>query len=277
MSNLPLHHARLTFLGGAGTVTGSKTLLEFGGTRILIDCGLFQGLKDLRDLNWCPLFIDPATIDVIILTHAHLDHCGYLPVLVKNGFKGEIHCTTATRDLAEIILKDSAKIQEEDANRANRHNYTKHDPAKPLYTLHYVDETLKHFVTHEFLEWVIINSDIKFELLPNGHILGSSFAKIEVDQKTFLFSGDIGQLQPTLLYPPKKIKKADYLILESTYGDRNHGEGDAKKELSEIIDATFSRRGILMIPSFAVERTQELLYFIYQLERKVNYQRCPFI
>ena len=268
MSKLLSSQVRITFLGGAGTVTGSKTLIEFGDHTILVDCGLFQGLKELRNLNRCPFPVLPKKIDAIILTHAHLDHCGYLPVLVREGFKGPIYCTEPTRDLAEIILKDSAKIQEEDANRANRYNYSKHDPAKPLYSISDVFDTIGLFSAHDFNEWVIINNDIKFEFLPNGHILGSAFTKIIIDEKTFLFSGDIGQSKPMLLYPPKKIKEADYIVMESTYGDRIHPEIDTKTELLKIIDATYARKGILMIPSFAVERTQEILYLIYQLRKE---------
>ena len=156
---------KLRFLGGAGTVTGSKTLIEFNQMRYLVDCGLFQGLKELRNLNWDPFPIDPSTIDAVILTHAHLDHCGYLPVLVKNGFKGEIHCTQPTKDLTTIILMDSAKIQEEDAARANKHNYSKHPVAKPLYTTDDVYKTLRLFVEHDLHEWVILDPDVSFQFL----------------------------------------------------------------------------------------------------------------
>ena len=211
-------HFKLTFLGAAGTVTGSKTLLETNGSKTLIDCGLFQGLKDLRKLNWAPFPVDVTKIDSILITHGHLDHCGFIPVLVKKGFKGEIHCTEATAELVAIILKDSAKIQEEDALRANRYNYTKHKVAKPLYTLKDVTKSLELIVTHDFNEWVILNKDVKFEFLNNGHILGSSFIKMKVFNKVVVFSGDIGQTKPMLLYPPKKISEVDYLIMESTYG-----------------------------------------------------------
>jgi metallo-beta-lactamase family protein len=259
---------RLTFLGGAETVTGSKTLVETDSIKVLVDCGLFQGLKELRELNRAPFIIDPSTIDAIILTHAHLDHCGYIPVLVKNGFKGEIHCTHPSRDLAEIILKDSAKIQEEDALRANKYRYTKHKEAKPLYTQEDVLKSLELFVAHDFSEWTILDPSIKFEFLNNGHIIGSGFVNMIANDRKIVFSGDIGRTKPMLLYPPKKIKEADYIIMESTYGDRNHEDTDVKKEIEAVINETYDKRGILMIPSFAVERTQEILYVIYQLRKE---------
>lgn len=269
------HLAKITFLGAAGTVTGSKTLLEFNGKKILVDCGLFQGLKELRLLNREPFPVDPAHIDQIILTHAHLDHCGFIPVLVKNGFRGEIHCSAPTLDLTEIILKDSAKIQEEDAIRANKNNYSRHDNATPLYTQADVIKSMKLFVPHDFNEWVILNNDMKFEFLSNGHILGSAFVNLKLDQKTIVFSGDIGQTDPILLYPPKKIKQADYIVMESTYGDRLHEHANAKEMLRDVIESTYNKRGILMIPSFAVERTQELLYFIYQLRKEGSLPNIP--
>lgn len=259
--------AKLTFLGAAGTVTGSKTLLEADGMKILIDCGLFQGLKQLRDLNRAPFIIDPSKIDAIILSHAHLDHCGYIPVLVKKGFNGDIHCTDATYDLTEIILKDSAKIQEEDADRANRYHYAKHAVAEPLYTSKDVEETLSLFVKHDFNQWVKLSPNIQFELLNNGHILGSAFVNLDVHSRKIVFSGDIGRMKPLLMYPPKKITEADYIVMESTYGDRLHEVENVKQELRDVIHHTYSKRGILMIPSFAVERTQEILYLIYQLRQ----------
>ncbi len=266
---------KLTFLGGAGTVTGSKTLLETSSFKVLVDCGLFQGLKHLRELNRLPLIVQASRIDALVLTHAHLDHCGYIPLLVKNGFKGPIHCTAPTLELAEIILKDSAKIQEEDAERANRYNYTKHSKAEPLYTQKDVEKAMQLFVAHDFSEWVILDSSIKFQFLNNGHILGSGFVNMEVNDSKVVFSGDIGRLEPMLLYPPKKIKEADYVIMESTYGDRIHGEENIKASLLKVIEETFDKGGILMIPSFAVERTQEILYLIYQLRQEDKLPPVP--
>jgi metallo-beta-lactamase family protein len=258
----------IKFLGAAQTVTGSKTVVSFNNFNVLIDCGLFQGLKELRQLNRAEFPISPAKIDVVLLTHGHLDHCGYLPLLVKNGFKGEIHCTHPTQDLAEIILKDSAKIQEEDATRAQSHGYSKHEKAEPLYTIKDVMTCLNLFVGHDLSEWVILNNDFKFQFLNSGHIIGGAFVDLLVDSKKLLFTGDIGRLDPMLLYPPKTVKEADYVIMESTYGDRAHQETDVKTALLEVIKETVGNKGILMIPSFAVERTQEIIYLLHQLREE---------
>ena len=261
--------ATLKFLGGAGTVTGSKTLVELDGQRILIDCGLFQGLKELRKMNWEDFPINPSSIDAVVLTHAHLDHCGYLPLLVKKGFSGSIHCTWPTLNLTEIILKDSAKIQEEDAERATSHRYSIHEKAEPLYEVKDVEACLPLFVGHDLNEWVILNEFMKFEFLNSGHILGGAFVNLLVEGKTILFCGDIGRKEPMLLYPPKRIKEADYIVLESTYGDRNHEKSnDVKAEFLKIVNETLKNKGTLMIPSFAVERTQEVIYLIYQLKKE---------
>jgi metallo-beta-lactamase family protein len=270
-----MEKAKIQFLGGAGTVTGSKTLIESNGKKILIDCGLFQGLKNLRELNWKALPVDPSTIDAIILTHAHLDHCGYIPVMVKNGFKGKIHCTSPTAELAEIILLDSAKIQEEDAERAQRLEYSGHKKCKPLYTIKEAQASFDYFEQHDYSEWVLINHDIKFQLHNAGHILGSALVELKVYDKKFLFSGDIGRTKPMLLYPPKKITEVDYLILESTYGDRTHRIQNAKESLFQIIKETYARKGILMIPSFAIERTQELIYLLHELREEGKLPKIP--
>ncbi|MCE2683244.1 MAG: MBL fold metallo-hydrolase [Cryomorphaceae bacterium] len=265
----------LTFLGGAGTVTGSKILIETPQKKVLIDCGLFQGLKELRKLNWEDFPIDPSSIDELILTHAHLDHCGYIPLLVKKGFKGSIHCTYPSKELAEIILLDSAKIQEEDAERASRYNYSKHSKPEPLYKIADVIIAMKQFVPHDLHEWIIVNENIKFQLLNAGHILGSSFVDLRIHDKKMVFSGDIGRKDPMLMYPPAKIEEADYIILESTYGDRTHEIADVKRELLGVINETYQNRGVLMIPSFAVERTQELIYLLYQLRLEDKLPKIP--
>jgi metallo-beta-lactamase family protein len=266
---------KITFLGGAGTVTGSKTLIEFGSSIILVDCGLFQGLKDLRERNRKPFPIHPSKIDAILLTHAHLDHCGYLPVLVRDGFEGKIYCTKPTKQLTEIILADSGKIQEEDAERANRYGYSKHEQAKPLYTAKDAAMVRPHFSTHNYDEWVILDAGIKFQFLNAGHIIGSAMIELKINGEKFLFSGDVGRKDPLLLYPPKKVEQADYIVLESTYGDREHQDEDVKSKLAKVINETYQRKGILMIPSFAVERTQEMIYLLYQLMEEDAIPRQP--
>lgn len=255
----------IIFYGAAGTVTGSKTLLSFKGKKILVDCGLFQGLKPLRQKNWEDLPIDAKEIDEIILTHAHLDHCGYLPRLVKQGFKGPIHATAPTIELANIILLDSAKIQEEEAEDANRRGYTKHEKALPLYDRKDVEQVMPMFVPHKNSEFVLLGEDLKFQFHHSGHILGGALVEIFAGEKTIVFSGDIGQEKPLLLYPPKNLSKADIVIMESTYGDRLHFDENPRELLLEAISNTYRKGGILFIPSFAVERSQEILYLLSQM------------
>lgn len=258
---------KLTFFGGAGTVTGSKILLEVNYKKILIDCGLFQGLKELRLKNWEEMQANFKELDSVILTHAHLDHTGYLPILVKNGFLGKIYSTPATKDLTEIILLDSAKIQEEDARRANVHHYTKHDPAKPLYEVDDAKLTMTHFETINLDTWNIIDDNIKFKFTNSGHILGSAFVVLEVNGKIIVFSGDIGRKKPILLYPFDFIEKADYLVIESTYGNRNHKNFSVTELLLKYINHTYQKGGILIIPTFSVERAQEIIYLLSLLKR----------
>ncbi|RMG31829.1 MAG: MBL fold metallo-hydrolase [Bacteroidetes bacterium] len=265
----------LKFLGAAGTVTGSKTLLQQAGRRILIDCGLFQGLKELRLLNWEDFPLDPVSIESLLLTHAHLDHCGYIPLLVKKGFRNPIHCTEPTVALSQIILTDSAKIQEEEAERANRYGYTKHHPAKPLYTRADVTHSMPFFTPHQYREWVIINEYFKFQFLNAGHILGSAMVEVKAGDKKILFSGDLGRARPMLLRPPAHPPGADVLVLESTYGDRFHPQVDAKEELHEIIWGCYEKNGTLIVPTFAVERAQELLFLLAQLRREARLPELP--
>ncbi|MER2998812.1 MBL fold metallo-hydrolase [Pontibacter populi] len=266
---------QLTFLGGAGTVTGSKILLKTAKNQILIDCGLFQGLKQLRLLNWQKPAIKLEELDAIILTHGHLDHCGYLPVLVKNGFDGPIYATEPTRDVTRIILNDSARIQMEDAEEANRGGYSIHHPAKPLYNLDDVARTMPLFDTHNYGEWVIINEDFKFCFRNSGHILGSAIVELKCQGRTFLFSGDIGQRQPLLMDPPVRLREADYVIMESTYGDRLHSEISPYTELTEVVNHTYDKGGVLVIPSFAVERAQELLLLLNTLKEDKSIPPIP--
>lgn len=262
------HSFSISFLGGAGTVTGSKTLLEFDGQKILIDCGLFQGLKVLRQKNWQPLPVNPSSINSVIITHAHLDHVGYIPLLVKNGFSGNIYATPPTCDLAKIILLDSAKLQEEEAWLANQGGYARHTPAKPLYTINDAEKSFKHFVPIEDENWVPLRNDFSFRFLRNGHILGSAFVEIILKGKKIVFSGDLGRANPLLLEPPVKISEADYLILESTYGDRDHPKMPAESVLASIVIDALRKKGNLIIPTFAVERAQEIMFLLNSLKSK---------
>lgn len=266
---------KLTFLGGAGTVTGSKTLLESNYTKILIDCGLFQGLKELRLKNWGSLPLNLNELDLVLLTHAHLDHSGYLPVLVKNGYKGKIYCTKATRDLTEIILLDSGKIQEEDARRANKYSYTKHDIAKPLYDVEDAKDAITHIETIEINQWHTYNNEIKFKFLNSGHILGSAFIVIDIQGKILVFSGDIGRKEPILLPQYQYIEQADYLVIESTYGNRLHRKISIIDGLLRYIKLTYSKGGILVIPTFSVERAQEIIYLLSILKRQNKLPEIP--
>lgn len=259
---------KIHFLGASGTVTGSKFLLEAFGKNILIDCGMFQGLKELRELNWQKFSFPPAEIDLVLLTHGHLDHTGALPRLVKDGFQGEIRGTSPTLAIAEIILTDSAKIQQEDAERANDEHFSIHEPALPLYNEDDVINTLELFQSARPEEWIIYDEHIKYRFRPNGHILGSTYIELEIGEKIFIFSGDIGQENDSLLKPPLKPKRADYLFLESTYGDRLHPREDPAQILKTAIEQTLEQQGILIIPSFAVERLQSLMYSIYVLRKK---------
>lgn len=253
------------FLGAAGTVTGSKYLIESSEKNILIDCGLFQGIKKLRELNWSQLPIKISDIDMVVLTHGHLDHSGFLPNLVKMGYRGPIWATAPTIDIAKIILEDSAKIQEEEAEKANKEHYTKHNPAKPLYTLKHVEKTIPLFEAKEEGNWLQVSDNIRLRFQYNGHILGATFLDIDLFGKHFVFSGDVGRPSDPLLRDPKKPEKADILFLESTYGDRLHPKESTLDEMQKIILETYELKGTIIIPSFAVERAQLLIYLLWQL------------
>ena len=265
------------FLGAAGTVTGSKYLIEAPGKKFLVDCGLFQGLKQLRLLNWDHLPVEVASIDFVLLTHGHLDHTGYLPRLVQDGFKGKIYGTAPTLDIAEIILRDSARLQEEEAKQANEEGFSKHQPAKALYTEKDVEATLTHFSPIGIDQWIDLGGDIKARFQTNGHIIGSTFIEVHIGKKKFVFSGDIGQDDDLLLQPPKRPKEADVLFIESTYGDRLHPEGDIQERLKTIILETIVKGGSVIIPSFAVERTQVMMYLLWQLRKDGQLPDVPFI
>lgn len=264
------------FLGAAGTVTGSKYLLEFPGTNILVDCGMFQGVKKLRELNWQYLPVDAEAIDLVVLTHGHMDHSGFLPRLLKMGYRGPIWGTAPTLDIAEIILRDSAKIQEEDAQRANRKGYSKHNPAKPLYSTKDVEKALSFFTDKPEGTWIGIGENIRLRFQYNGHILGACYIEIDAFGRRFVFSGDVGRNNDPLLRDPKRPEKADILLLESTYGDRMH-PSEEKNKFRDIINETVQKNGTLIIPSFAVERAQLLMYLLWKLHENKEIADLPII
>lgn len=257
---------KLTFLGGTGTVTGSKYLLSNGSKSVMVDCGLFQGLKELRLRNWDRFPINPADIETVVLTHAHIDHTGYLPLLVKNGFNGKVYCSEATRDYCQILLPDSAHLQEEDARFANKRGFSKHRPALPLYTQDDAQKALALFTPIDYEQDVDLGGGLTLRLSPNGHILGSAFARIHDAKTSILFSGDIGRFRDILMQPPALIRQADYLVIESTYGNRLHDKSDPKIKLAEVINQTVQRNGVVLVPVFAVGRAQEVLYYIHLLK-----------
>jgi metallo-beta-lactamase family protein len=267
----------LTFLGAARTVTGSKHLLEIDGQRILFDCGLFQGLKELRLRNWMSLSVPPDTIDAVVLTHAHIDHCGWLPRLVAQGFRGRVHCTGGTADLCKLVLPDAAHIQEEDAKFANKRGYSKHAPALPLYTEGDAAEALTRLKTAPFNTKVSVSKEIEIEFINAGHLLGSSYVLVTRKGKSgrILFGGDLGRYNRPILPDPSPGVDADVLLVESTYGDRLHPAEDDGETLARIITATFARRGKVIIPAFAIGRVEELLYWLFKLEDEGRLPRLP--
>ncbi len=268
---------KIKFIGGAGTVTGSKTVVESDGIRILIDCGQFQGIKPLRELNWEPLPVLPSSIDFVLLTHGHLDHCGWLPRLVDQGFKGKIYCTSPTKDVTRLILLDSAKIQEEDAKRANLEKSAKHEFAQPLYTVKQAEKVFPLFRVIKEKEVVVLDAEISAVFTNAGHIIGACSIELNVENKILVFSGDIGRDNDVLMYPPTKPKKADYVFLESTYGNRLHPDTDAKAELEMYINNTVAKGGTIIIPSFAVERAQMVMYLLWQLKEEGRIPNIPYI
>src|SRR5262245_23279979 len=267
----------LQFLGASGTVTGSKYLVRHRGQQVLLDCGLFQGLKELRLRNWLKPEFAPREITSVVLSHAHLDHSGYLPLLVRRGFRGAVHCTTATADLLEVLLPDSAKLQEEDAERANREGYSKHHPALPLYDRNDVKEALRLVDTHPFDKLFPVAGDIKVVYRRTGHILGAASIDLAIgktDPVRIAFSGDIGRYGDPLLHDPEPVPEADVVLVESTYGNRLHPP-DPMNELARIINDAVHRGGALIVPAFAVGRTQEVIWYIRQLEDKSQIPILP--
>ena len=265
---------KLAFLGAAGTVTGSKTLVTHEGKQVLVDCGLFQGYKNLRLMNWDPFPFGPKQLDAVVLTHAHLDHSGALPLLVKRGFRGPVFATPSTIDVCRILLPDSGRIQEEDAEFANRHGISKHKPALPLYTEEDADRALRRLQPVPFDQAADV-AGMQVRLRRAGHILGASSVELTVDETTALFSGDLGRPDDLIMREPEPIERADYIVTESTYGDRMHDASNAEQLLGEVIKRTAARGGIVVIPAFAVGRAQSLLYAIYRLKQQSQIPDLP--
>jgi metallo-beta-lactamase family protein len=261
----PGDRMKLTFLGAANTVTGSRHVVEAGGVRLLLDCGMFQGFKTLRERNWGPLAVAPATIDAVVLSHAHLDHSGWLPLLVKQGFKGPIYASPATRDLTEVLLLDSAHLQEEDARRANRGGWSRHQPALPLYTVADAKRALAKIVSVAAGRSVSVGN-MRISLTPAGHLLGAMCVSVVAGGRTLVYSGDLGRDDDLLMPPPQPIQHADVLLIESTYGNRRHPVDDVQVRLGAIIRANVRRGGSVLMPSFAVGRAQALLLALQRLK-----------
>lgn len=266
---------RLRFLGAAETVTGSKYLLTHGEKNILIDCGLFQGLKELRLKNWDRFPLRPDTIDAIILTHAHIDHSGYIPRLIKEGFAGKIYCTRATMELCRILLPDAGYLQEEDAKFYNRKKLSKHSPALPLFSEAEAQKSLEQFVARDFDEIFEILPGVKVQFRYAGHILGAASAIVDLEGTRIAFSGDLGRINDPMLYPPALLPAVDYLVVESTYGDRKHADSNPQEDLGKIINETVKKNGIVIIPAFAVGRAQTLMHFLAELKKHHKIPAVP--
>lgn len=265
---------KVTFLGAAGTVTGSKFLLTTNKARVLVDCGLYQGLKKLRERNWQKLPFEPEGLDAVILTHAHIDHSGHLPILVRDGFRGPIYGTPPTRSLCDIMLPDSGHLHEEDARYANKKGFSKHRPALPLYTEEDAREVSRFHESVGFGKKVRIK-DLEFEFSPAGHILGAASAHVRHDGNTLLFSGDLGPPDDPLMPTPAKPGRPDWVIMESTYGDRERDDVDLVDALKPIVERTLGRGGVLLIPSFAVGRAQLLIYCLHKIFEVHGVPRAP--
>ncbi len=265
----------IRFLGAAGTVTGSKYLITYNDHRILVDCGLFQGLKDLRLQNWEPCPVDPSSIDAVILTHAHIDHSGYVPRLIKDGFRGKIFCTAGTLSLCRILLPDAGYLQEEEAEYLNRKKISKHNPALPLFTQKEAESALKYFAPQGFHESFEPAPGVGAKFLYAGHILGAAMITLEISGRTIAFSGDVGRLNDAVFNAPEPLPPVDYLLVESTYGDRLHSEADPLLELETVVRRGIERGGVILIPAFAVGRSQTLLYFLMKLVKSGRLPKIP--
>jgi len=266
---------RLTFLGAAGAVTGSKYLLETGSRRLLIDCGLFQGTKRLRERNWQPLAFAPRSLDAVLLTHAHIDHSGFLPVLAREGYRGPVYCTDATRRLLAIMLPDAARLQEEEAEFANRHGFSKHSPARPLYTeadAHVALGLLRPVAPHGE---VTLGGETRASWTRAGHLLGAASIRVAAPAGSVLFSGDLGRMHDPLMRAPEPPPQADWVVIESTYGDRLHANVDAQTELTAPLCRALERGGVVIVPTFAIGRAQLLLHLIARLRSRGAIPEVP--
>ena len=266
---------KLQFIGATGTVTGSKFLLSVDKGNYLVDCGLFQGLKKLRRMNWETLPIEPSDITSVVLSHAHVDHSGYIPLMVKRGFKGVVFATHATRSLCQILLPDAGYLQEEDAEYANKHEFSRHRPALPLFTEKDARESLASFKSIAWDTKVPLSRNVSFQFLEAGHIIGASLVQFNCSGRIVTFSSDLGRQSTLTMNPPKEIRKSDYLVLESTYGNAFHPKNDPYVELKNIINKTIKRGGIVLIPAFAVGRTEKLLLLLSRLRENKDIPDVP--
>ena len=265
----------LTFLGGTGTVTGSKYLLRDTGASVMVDCGLFQGLKALRQRNWERLAVNPASVGAVVLSHAHIDHSGYLPLLVRNGFPGHVYCTRATFDLCKILLPDSGHLQEEQARYANTQGISRHKPALPLYTVDDAIRALKRITPMDYDEPRQLDGGVRFRFLPAGHILGAAIVVFETGRRRIVFSGDLGRQADPVMQPPAGVAQADFLVVESTYGNRRHALRDPEQELAAHLARAIGRGGVVVIPAFAVGRTQTVLHFLARIRARGLLEGVP--
>lgn len=272
--------AYIQFLGATQTVTGSKHMLEVDGYRTLVDCGLFQGLAQLRQRNWDPFPVNPRSLNSVILTHAHIDHSGYLPKLVHDGFDGKVYGTPGTVELARVMLPDSARLQEEDASYANKKGTSKHHPALPLYSEEDASDALQLLESVNYHKRVQLTKKLSFEFVTAGHILGSSFVNFEVEcsdgaTRRIVMTGDLGRYNEPIIHDPSNVEEADYIVVESTYGNREHHQLDVKAQLADIINETVKRGGHILVPAFAVGRTQLLVYLLRALEDEGRIPQLP--
>lgn len=265
----------LSFFGATGTVTGSRYLIEANGKRVLVDCGLFQGYKQLRQRNWNPFPVPPSSIDAVLLTHAHIDHSGYLPALVRNGFRGAIHCTPATSELCNLMLPDSAHLQEEEARFAQRRGYSRHANPQPLYTTEDAEAALDRLMEIEFDRELSLNGDMTARFIPAGHLLGAAQIQVKVAGRTVHFSGDLGRPADAIMRPPVPFGGADVLVCESTYGNRTHPTVDAEAELADVVNRVARRGGVIIVPAFAVGRAQGVMLQLARLQAKGAIPHVP--